>query len=84
MLEAELARTQAELAIVQNLVRSSLTDEPSVPEDLHIAGPGTSIGKGKGKEKIRDDDSHYFDSYAENGECPSAPEDVQALLAVAV
>ncbi|ORY34837.1 S-adenosyl-L-methionine-dependent methyltransferase [Naematelia encephala] len=40
----------------------------AAPQPVGIAGPGFSSvgGRGKGKGKLRDDDSHYFDSYAEN------------------
>jgi len=70
-LEIALDKTQAEASSLRALLRSSLKDEERDEPWIEVAGPGLPNGKGKGKGKARasrDDDSHYFDSYAENGE----------------
>jgi len=49
---------------MRSLLQDTMKDEGGVDEV--VAGP--SKGKGKGKVPAgRDDDTHYFDSYAENG-----------------
>jgi protein arginine N-methyltransferase 3 len=59
-LASELEDARRQIAHLQTLVHDVVTVDT---ED----GPVQSVGKGKGKLG-RDDDTHYFDSYAENGE----------------
>jgi hypothetical protein len=53
---------------MRSLLQDTLTDDhDDQAAEAVTSGPS---GKGKGKSKIpagRDDDTHYFDSYAENG-----------------
>ncbi len=74
-LELELENARAEAASLRNLLRSTLEDGERVDTWVEVSGPGMSHDKGKGKEKaraVRDDDTHYFDSYAENGQSSCA------------
>ena len=49
---------------MRNLIQDTMQDQ----EDAEGIVSGPSKGKGKGKVPAgRDDDTHYFDSYAENG-----------------
>lgn len=49
---------------MRNLIQDTMQDQ----EDTEGVVSGPSKGKGKGKVPVgRDDDTHYFDSYAENG-----------------
>jgi protein arginine N-methyltransferase 3 len=65
-LEAELEKARADVKRLQNLVQEMTGDEESEGEQI-VLGPGVkSNGKGKGKA-VRDDDTHYFDSYEHNG-----------------
>lgn len=54
----ELEALRAEVAALRHVVTRDLEGDETV--DVK--------GKGKEKAKERDDDTHYFDSYAENGE----------------
>ncbi|KAK4686534.1 type I protein arginine methyltransferase, partial [Tremellales sp. Uapishka_1] len=66
-LEAELTKSRADLAALQLLVGRTLGGESEEAKELIINGPGIEKGKGKEKEQEeRDDDTHYFDSYAVN------------------
>ena len=57
--EAELEKARAEVGALRSLLQRSLNEEDE----------GSAVnGDIKGKGKVRDDDSHYFDSYAENGQ----------------
>ncbi len=52
---------------MRKLLQETMDENDRNDESAAIPGPS----KGKGKSKIpagRDDDTHYFDSYAENGE----------------
>jgi hypothetical protein len=52
---------------MRTLLQETL-DEQDHPDEPSSA-PGPSKSKGKGKIPAgRDDDTHYFDSYAENGQ----------------
>jgi hypothetical protein len=69
-LEAELKKAQADLAALQAAVARSLSGEVegNVVEEKDEGRTEEKQVKGKGKGKEgRDDDTHYFDSYAENG-----------------
>lgn len=57
MLEKQLALAQQSLLEYRNYVQHKL-DLPTSEE----AGPSINM------EPVRDDDKHYFDSYAQNGE----------------
>ena len=57
-LETELQAAKAEIAKLRKLLRNSMEEEPWVEV-------------GKDKAVARDDDTHYFDSYAENGKFSS-------------
>jgi len=66
-LEAELEKAKADVKRLQNLVQEMTSDESDGGEQI-VLGPGVkNNGKGKGKA-VRDDDTHYFDSYEHNGE----------------
>lgn len=66
-LEAELEKAKADVKRLQNLVQEMTNDESDAGEQI-VLGPGVkNNGKGKGKA-VRDDDTHYFDSYEHNGE----------------
>ena len=66
-LEAELEKAKADVKRLQNLVQEMTNDESDSGEQI-VLGPGVkNNGKGKGKA-VRDDDTHYFDSYEHNGE----------------
>jgi len=66
-LEAELEKAKADVKRLQNLVQEITNDESDGGEQI-VLGPGVkNNGKGKGKA-VRDDDTHYFDSYEHNGE----------------
>lgn len=70
-LEAELERVRAEASSLRNLLQSSLEDGEADDVLNGSSVPALVNGKGKGKAKargMRDDESHYFDSYAENGQ----------------
>ena len=65
-MQEELAKARSDLASMRNLIQDTMQDQ----EDAEGIVSGPSKGKGKGKGKVpagRDDDTHYFDSYAENG-----------------
>lgn len=65
-LEQELEKARADVKRLQNLVQEMTNDESDEGEQI-VLGPGVkNNGKGKGKA-VRDDDTHYFDSYEHNG-----------------
>ena len=70
-LQAELDKTKADLQKLQSLLQTTLDDDHDTSQNLSTGAASTSIkvsGKNKGKVALgRDDDTHYFDSYAENG-----------------
>jgi protein arginine N-methyltransferase 3 len=74
-LEAELEKARNDIKRLQNLVQE-MTDDADGNADVRdqekiVLGPGVKSGagaKGKGKAVLRDDDTHYFDSYEHNGE----------------
>jgi hypothetical protein len=67
-LEAELEKAKADVKRLQNLVQEMTNDESDDGGEQIVLGPGVkNNGKGKGKA-VRDDDTHYFDSYEHNGE----------------
>jgi hypothetical protein len=61
-LKAELAKAQAGIASLQALVATLANGDEAEGSSSSSSGKGVD-GKGKG----RDDDTHYFDSYAVNG-----------------
>lgn len=63
----------AEVTSLRGLLRTSFEDGEKDEPWVEVSGSG--LGKGIVKTRLRDDDSHYFDSYAENGEStfPCAP-----------
>lgn len=66
-LEAELEKAKADVKRLQNLVQEMTDDGDESDKEQIVLGPGVkSNGKGKGKA-VRDDDTHYFDSYEHNG-----------------
>jgi protein arginine N-methyltransferase 3 len=66
-LEVELEKARADVKRLQNLVQEMTNDEDDIDGEQIVLGPGVkSNGKGKGKG-VRDDDTHYFDSYEHNG-----------------
>jgi protein arginine N-methyltransferase 3 len=69
-LESELEKARNDVKRLQNLVQEMTNDDEEVEETERIVlGPGVKSGqKGKGKAVLRDDDTHYFDSYEHNGE----------------
>lgn len=72
-LEAELQKARDDVKRLQTLVQEMTfegSDEGSSKVEKVVLGPGI---KGKGKAVLRDDDTHYFDSYEHNGECPYHP-----------
>lgn len=76
LLEAELEKARKDLAAMQLLVTKTIGSEDDEPEETQVKVDGKGKGKGKGKAVERDDDTHYFHSYEENGEyrsprCPS-------------
>lgn len=88
-LETELQRARDDIKRLQTLVQEMTFDESDEEGEgagagsskPAIAGPGTVAsvsGKGKGKAAVRDDDTHYFDSYEHNGELPSSTHPVWA------
>lgn len=73
-LEAELEQARAEAHSLRNLLRSSVENDERDEPWIEVSAPGVANEKGKGKARargVRDDDSHYFDSYAENGQFSS-------------
>lgn len=66
LLEAELEKARKDLAAMQLLVTKTIGSEDDEPEETQVKVDGK--GKGKGKAVERDDDTHYFHSYEENGE----------------
>ena len=77
-LESELEKARADVKRLQTLVQEMTNDDSEVDEGKEkgervVLGPGVKSsangnGKGKGKGKaVRDDDTHYFDSYEHNG-----------------
>lgn len=78
LLEAELEKARKDLAAMQLLVTKTigLEDDESMERQVKVDG------KGKGKAVARDDDTHYFHSYEENGEdCPCPPSrDIFSLI----
>jgi phage repressor protein C with HTH and peptisase S24 domain len=72
-LESELERARADVKRLQTLVQEMTDDaENDSPDekDRIVLDPGVKSGagaKGKGKA-VRDDDTHYFDSYEHNGQ----------------
>lgn len=77
-LESELEKARADVKRLQTLVQEMTNDDSEVDEgkgkeERVVLGPGVKSsengnGKGKGKGKaVRDDDTHYFDSYEHNG-----------------
>ena len=76
-LEAELAKAREALQSMRSLLQDTMQEDGAAEEEV-IAGP--SKGKGKGKVPAgRDDDTHYFDSYAENGACSTLARPKQVL-----
>jgi hypothetical protein len=73
-LESELEKARADVKRLQTLVQGMTNDgsdsEVEGSGERVILGPGVVSGaRGKGKGKaVRDDDTHYFDSYEHNGE----------------
>lgn len=67
LLEAELEKARKDLAAMQLLVTKTIGSEDDEPEETQVKVDGKGKGKGKGKAVERDDDSHYFHSYEENG-----------------
>lgn len=52
------------------ILKDTLDDTDGNAGEGSSSSPSISAGKGKGKIPVgRDDDTHYFDSYAENGTC---------------
>lgn len=74
-LKAELAKAQAGIASLQALVSTLVNTDDSAAQGDHA--PEGSKGKGK----VRDDDTHYFDSYAVNGLFSDLQEKAQAEAA---
>lgn len=68
LLEAELEKARKDLAAMQLLVTKTIGSEDDEPEETQVKVDGKGKGKGKGKAVERDDDTHYFHSYEENGE----------------
>ena len=77
-LESELEKARADVKRLQTLIQEMTNDDPELDErdgkeEPVVLGPGVKSivngnGKGKGKGKaVRDDDTHYFDSYEHNG-----------------
>ena len=75
-LESELEKARADVKRLQTLVQEMTNDDSELDErdgkeERVVLGPGVKSsgnGKGKGKGKaVRDDDTHYFDSYEHNG-----------------
>ena len=64
--EEELVQAHLKIAQLRHLLQNTISQDK-------ISEPFTTNGtasKGNGKGKMgRDDDTHYFDSYAENGSC---------------
>lgn len=70
LLEAELEKARKDLAAMQLLVTKTIGSENDESMERQVKVDG----KGKGKAVERDDDTHYFHSYEENGEdCPCPP-----------
>lgn len=77
-LQAEVERLQADLKAAQSMLRLSIEDESDIDSGAgSAAGPSHSLrqrpsgsrasgSQSKGKAVVRDDDTHYFDSYADN------------------
>lgn len=68
LLEAELEKARKDLAAMQLLVTKTIGSEDDESEETQVKVDGKGKGKGKGKAVERDDDTHYFHSYEENGE----------------
>lgn len=70
-LESELYKAREDLKRLQTLVQEMTSEEDRVEQgsgdksERVVLGPGV---KGKGKAVLRDDDTHYFDSYEHNGQ----------------
>nr|ODN91066.1 protein arginine N-methyltransferase 3 [Cryptococcus depauperatus CBS 7841] len=62
LLEAELEKARKDLAAMQILINKTMASEDE--DDVKDV---QDDGKRKGKEVARDDDTHYFHSYEENG-----------------
>lgn len=68
LLEAELEKARKDLAAMQLLVTKTIGSEDDETEEIQVKMmDGNGKGKGKGKAVERDDDTHYFHSYEENG-----------------
>ena len=71
-LEAELRKAREDVKRLQSLVQEMTFEEDGQKSDGEdervVLGPGI---KGKGKAVLRDDDTHYFDSYEHNGTLPA-------------
>ena len=72
-LESELRKARDDVKRLQNLIQEMTFEEDGQQsegkEERVVLGPGI---KGKGKAVLRDDDTHYFDSYEHNGKrCPA-------------
>ncbi|WVQ75080.1 hypothetical protein IAR50_004689 [Cryptococcus sp. DSM 104548] len=63
-LEKQLEKARRDLAAMQSLVTKTLGAEDD--EEKTESREDKVDGKGKGKAAVRDDDSHYFQSYEEN------------------
>lgn len=70
-LESELRKAREDVKRLQNLVQEMTFEEEEQTgkksgekDERVVLGPGI---KGKGKAVLRDDDTHYFDSYEHNG-----------------
>jgi protein arginine N-methyltransferase 3 len=63
-LERRLARTTAELSAVRAFATSRLDAAAGSNQ-----GDETLSSNGPAPPQPRDDDSHYFESYGENGQC---------------
>lgn len=75
-----MLKTRADLAAIQALLARTLGMEDEISGSTSTSEPGAGAGQGQGKSKAqgdervkveRDDDTHYFASYAENGMSPS-------------
>jgi protein arginine N-methyltransferase 3 len=69
-LEVELQKARDDIKRLQTLIQEMTFEgdeeqEGSSKVEKVVLGPGI---KGKGKAVLRDDDTHYFDSYEHNGE----------------
>lgn len=77
-LEAELEKAKSDVKRLQTLVQEMTFDADENAEAVGdkekiVLGPGVKSApgtKGKGKA-VRDDDTHYFDSYEHNGQSSS-------------